>query len=154
MLLIYPSYQALFLFLLFLFSLLFFDNYYYWLVNFIFVYCSVIFFYGFIGDLYFNKFINIHGYKYLSFNNLFIHIIPFILLVIIFNYFYKNKKIIVTKYCNLILFFLFSSLFILNYFVLNSYKIYKKIWNISLLDFNKLILYIVYSILFLQIIFL
>lgn len=170
----YISYQALLIFVLFLFSILFVNSYYYWIVKFIFIFCSVIFFYGLLSSLFFSNYnkksifdktlsektynlffgnifnnFNIDKHRYLSLNNLITHIIPFIILLIIIKYFVKNKTILKTKYTNEKIITILIFFFILNYFILDSSKIYKEIWGISFVNFNILCFLIMFSMLFL-----
>ena len=158
----FSSYQALFIFVGFLISLCFNNNYYDFIIYFIYIYCGVIFMYGFLYTL---KYINIQakndklvgldkiidfqknntaGFKIrlLSIVNILVHLLPLMLLLfVIFKL--KNsifaKKIIKTKYPRIFTITLVLILFIINNVNNSTFLIYNHIWNITFKDYIEML---------------
>ena len=156
------SFQSLFIFVGFLISLCFNNNYYDFIIYFIYIYCGVIFMYGFLYNL---KYVNIQaknnkllgldkiidfqkyntlGFKFgiLSICNILIHLLPLtMLLFVIFKL--KNsifaKKVIKTKYPRIFTFALILILFIINNFNNSTFLIYNHIWDITFEDYIEML---------------
>ena len=156
------SFQSLFIFVGFLISLCFNNNYYDFIIYFIYIYCGVIFMYGFLYNL---KYVNIQaknnkllgldkiidfqkyntlGFKFgiLSICNILIHLLPLtMLLFVIFKL--KNsifaKKVIKTKYPQIFTFALILILFIINNFNNSTFLIYNHIWDITFEDYIEML---------------
>ena len=158
----FPSYQALFIFVVFLISLCFNNNYYDFIIYFVYIYCGIIFIYGFLYTLKYiniqaknNKFLGLHKIidfeknntidfklRILHIVNIAVHLLPFILLLIVI-FKLKNsifaKKIIKTKYPRIIVFILILILFIINNFNNSTFLIYNHVWNITFKDYIEII---------------
>ncbi len=156
------SFQSLFIFVGFLISLCFNNNYYDFIIYFIYIYCGVIFMYGFLYNL---KYVNIQaknnkllgldkiidfqkyntlGFQFgiLSICNILIHLLPLtMLLFVIFKL--KNsifaKKVIKTKYPRIFTFALILILFIINNFNNSTFLIYNHIWDITFEDYIEML---------------
>ena len=158
----FSSYQAFFIFAGFLISLCFNNNYYDFIIYFIYIYCGIIFMYGF---LYTFKYINIQAkndklvgldkiidfqknntidfkIRILNIANIIVHLLPLMLLLfLIFKL--KNsifaKKIIKTKYPRIFAFALILILFIINNFNNSTFLIYNHVWNITFNDYIEML---------------
>ena len=158
----FSSYQAFFIFAGFLISLYFNTNYYDFIIYFIYIYCGIIFMYGFLYTL---KYINIQAkndklvgldkiidfeknntidfkMRILNIANIIVHLLPLILLLfIIFRL--KNtafsKKIIKTEYPRIFALALILILFIINNVNNSSFLIYNHVWNITFNDYIEML---------------
>lgn len=156
------SFQSLFIFVGFLISLCFNNNYYDFIIYFIYIYCGVIFMYGFLYNF---KYVNIQtknnkllgldkiidfqkynnvGFKFgiLSIGNILIHLLP-LMMLLFFIFKLKNsifaKKVIKTKYPRIFTFALILILFIINNFNNSTFLIYNHIWDITFGDYIEMV---------------
>lgn len=155
---IYSSYQAFYIFIIFLISNLFINKYYDFVIYFIYIFCGIIFSFGLLYSIKYNyyqsynnlesdeakifKINKIQDYSNLLIvNNLIVHIIPLLILLLTIKV--NFNKIIKTKYGNIFTIILLLSLFIINNTLNSSFHAYNKIWGLTSKEYIQSNIYII-----------